>query len=666
MTYPSSPALLQRPIDPTNPVIADDGIIAVHDPLQVDIEDNELIKIVNERIRSANKFWEEKYNLTARRERTETYLFGRQIQQKESLKRFKPYEIRYLDNAIYEIEKSIKPVAMSRMPDMIVMPGQPGTQSEDTAKDITEIIDNDLKKRETRQVLALAFKHLPVYFTGIIKCVWDPTIGTEGDYRFINVHPMDVIIDETSSTNDANQMQFIAEAQKMTAEEVIMRFPEKKEEFIKEMQKQGLIMGNTPAWKAMATSLKVWEVWFKHNQKHAEDKYERQELLLWKFGDVILKKIKNPNFDYEGVKKYFTLDPEGNKVEAQPEDMMNALTTGAPMEEETVYRNFFDMPQKPYFFMGYDQWGKVALDETSRIEQNIYNQENIDVIGKRVIEKLQNRGKHIWSKESGLTGKDVERMDMNNPNQDAIVDGDVNKVHGYIPPEDPTQQEFQELAQARNRMFSSAGATNLNGVLQSDVATSNQIAQQSNMTQVDDLTEETINAAAEWMARWMMQMIKLRYTKEHMRKLLGDKGVTTFMRLKSDMIEDGMEIKIKSSGTDKLRRQRVAMDMVKAQLIDPLTFYEDMDLPDPEGRAEKLLMLQQDPAGYFMKFVKKMDVPQAAGALAGQAGTQGSQATDLPPMAPPQAQPSPLSPGAPPPEMNPMNPPQGSPEQGVL
>jgi L-fuculose-phosphate aldolase len=40
-------------------------------------------------------------------------------------------------------------------------------------------------------------------------------------------------------------------------------------------------------------------------------------------------------------------------------------------------------------------------------------------------------------------------------------------------------QEFAEIKMARDRMFTLAGATNLNGTLQSDVATSNQIARES-------------------------------------------------------------------------------------------------------------------------------------------------------------------------------------------
>ena len=634
-----------------NPIQALDGIVMEHDPLTIDIEDEELIRVLDERIRTSKKFFEERYNLSVRREKNETYLFGRQIGKNEKASRYRPYEARYQDNALYEIEASIKPIALSRLPDLIVLPGNETVEAKEHAKNITTIVDDDIKRRENRKILALAFKHLPIYFTGIIKVRWNPEKGDFGDYEFEVVHPDNVVVDEQCSTNNADDMKFIAQAMKITVQEVIMRFPNKEQEFLTELKKQGVQIKQNESWKQMATTIKIWEVWFTWYKKKEGENYERIEGVLWKYGDVILKKMRNPNFDYEGQKKIFSYSVPGDKTtksEVPVEVLMQSAMTGMMppnIEEETVYRNYFEMPSKPFYFMGYDQWGKIPYDETSRLEQNIYNQQNLDDIGKRIIEKLKDRGKHVFSKETGLTGKDIERMDMNNPDQDILAEGDVNKVHAFIVPPQPTQQEFAEIKMARERMFTLAGATNINGVLQSDVATSNQIAREANFTRIDDLTEETVNAAAEWMAGWSLQFIKLRYTEEHMRKIMGEKGVATFIALKNDMVDDGMEIKIKASGTDKQKRRNAAMEMAKLKITDPLTFYEDMDLNDPEGRTEKLMMSQLDPQGYLLKFVMNIDPTQAA-QLLNQQPIPGQGAPGPAVMAPntnPQ-QPSPMSP----------------------
>ena len=116
-------------------------------------------------------------------------------------------------------------------------------ETSQTAKDITVIVDSDIKKRENRIVLGIGFKHLPVYFTGVIKTRWNPEDGHDGDYKFEVVHPDNIDVDETCPTNNADDMSFVSHLLSLTVQEVIMRFPEKKDEFIKELQLHGLMNG---------------------------------------------------------------------------------------------------------------------------------------------------------------------------------------------------------------------------------------------------------------------------------------------------------------------------------------------------------------------------------------------------------------------------------------
>ncbi len=630
--------------------------------------------MIDDRIKEDKKFWQSKYNLTERRRKMERALFGREIQEKERNNELKKYEARYSDNAIYEIESTLKPVAMSHLPDMIVSPGNETSDSEESAEDISKAINDDLKKRECRRALGLGFKHLPVYFTAVLKARWNPE---KDDYEFYIVHPDNIILPRFATSNDADQMDMIPELLTLTVQDVIMRFPDKKEELFKALQDLGKVSGKEDFnWKDLASEIKIWEVWFtwytKSKTTNAQglsieepgNKWEKVEGVLWKFEDIILKKMKNPNFDYEGQTKFFTYDDPSNeqtKREVKPQEMMMSLITGVPpanTQEEQVYFNYFKAPKKPYFFFGYDQWGKVAIDETSRIEQNISNQDNLNTQGKQIIDTLKARVKHIWSTDTGLSGEDVQNMDMDNPKLDALVDGNVNDVHKSIQPERPDAAQFNALNMMRTNMFGLAGATALTGQIQSQVATTNQIAREQNFTRADDVVEDTINAASEWMAQWAMQFIKLRYTEEHFRKLLGSKGSFTFLKLKRDKIEDGMEVMIKSSATDKLKAQRNAMDAAKLgpPFVNPLDFFKDMEYSDPEGRTERGITLMADPTGitYLTKFVLGLkDVPAQAAALNGQPmpPQPGVPSQGQPPVPTPQPNipppPSPVANGAP-------------------
>jgi hypothetical protein len=106
------------------------------------------------------------------------------------------------------------------------------------------------------------------------------------------------------------------------------------------------------------------------------------------------------------------------------------------------------------------------------------------------------------------------------------------------------------------------------------------------------------------MAQWALQFIKCFYTQEHFRWLMGSKGEALYAKLHQDMIDDGMEVMIKASGTDKLKAQNNAQEMARMEMTDPLSFFQDMGMDDAEGRAIKLLMFKANPAMYAQEFMK--------------------------------------------------------------
>lgn len=623
-----------------------EGVGLPVDPLYLDIDDDDLVKTIDQRLSTSREFFDKKIHLTERRKLNEVFRFGRQLTLENGIYKktygdnamLAYYESRFQDNVIYEIEATKKPLALTKLPDMIVTPGNQTDEAKETAKQVSKIIDDELKSRERRGVLAMAYQHRPVYFTGIIKYLWNPEIN---DYEFVNVFPENVIVSSRATSSDADKIDTIIEVVPSTIEEMFMKFPEKKEELKKNFQNKGLL-GEKPTWKQLATPVDYYEVWFDYYKEAGDGKWETINAVLWKFDTVILKKIKNPNYDYEGEVKHFSYDEQGQKMPVDEEmlaqSMMQGMVPGMPPLEnvgaEQVYHNYFDRPHKPYFFVTYDQWGKMVYDETTRIEQVMSLQESHNKRGKQIDETLDRRDKYVAS-ASALTKEDMESNDMNDPNQDLrVTSEDVNKALMVVKAERPTPGEFQNMEWSRDRMYAMTGSTAIRGDLQSDVATSNQIAREADFTMADDEVEDTINAASEWMAAASLQMIKLRYTQDHFRKLLGAEGDTVFMRLNQDMIDDGMEVKIKASGTDKIKAQKNALELAKLQLTDPLTFFEDMGLSDPEGRAEKLLTLQTNPAEYLMKYVMKQPTDTnalAAGLLGGAGATQPPPAQGIAP-----------------------------------
>lgn len=665
-------------VEQTTPM-DEEGILSIPlSPLDLDIEDQELVDNFDDNLEASRNFFTEKYDLFDRRAKNELYRFGRQVLIKEKEKLLKNYESRYMNNVLYEIEGTIKPLSMSRLPDFMVIPGNDSDEADLMAQEVSKAIDTCVKEYDNRRVLGLASQHLPVYFTAVIKARWDPEID---DYVYENIHPDLIDIDQTCTTNDADKMRWISQIVPLTVQRIILMFPKKKREFLDELKKDGLMLTDDPSWTLLATTINIREVWETQYVKKSDTETEKVEGLFWKYKDVILDKMKNPNYDYTGEKRYFAYDGQNKEKRGLTMDEVNSivLTGQVPehIEEEQVYHNYHRYPRKPFYFMGYDQWGKIAYDETSRIEQNLQNQSSLDKRGKQLEETLDHRGHNVFSKEAGLTPADIEELDMNDPDEDLVVDGDVNNTHKFIAPERPTPDEFKEMDVIKQNMYDVSHSQAVRGEVQGPVATTNQIAREANFTSADDLVEETINPAAQWMADWAMQFIKLRYTKDHFKWIMGQAGEAVYIKLNRNMIDDGMIVKIKASGTDKLRAQNNAMEMAKMQMTDPYTFFVDMGLSDPEGRTEKLILAKTDPTAYLEKIVKGLNTSEAlAQALMNQEqveqpvpppspampGVPGQQAAQ-PPVAPqgqaPQA-PTPTNTAA-----TPIAPPTAGPTPGV-
>lgn len=581
------------------------------DPLHLGLDDKVFVSTAKKLIDDSRKFFKKK-NLYERRKKNETYYFGRQIEELEKKNYFRDNEARYMDNIVWEAEASIKPIALSRIPDLIIKNAKDTPESKKLGEDLTKIINSQLRKRENRRALGMAYKHRPVYFTGIIKYYWDPKKNKFGDYIFQAVHPNTVDVDQTATTNDTEDMNWIAHHYDMTAKEILMKFPDKKEDFRKSANWTEKDLTDE---KKLLTPIRISEIWFTWYEKKGEE-WERIEGVAWVWLEkgLLLKKMKNPNWDWSGEEQTFKYDEETNEFRTPNEmEMRNQLLTGTPMRgmmTQKIYYNYFDAPQKPFIFLGYDQFGMQAYDETSRIEQILYLQDNVNKRGKQITDMADHaRGKNVFSTESGLTSTDIEGIDMMDPDQDILIDGEIAKVWSLIPGIQPTPALFEDQQLNRERVFAKAGAhaTTRGEREASETATGRQILREADFSKQDDEVEDTINYAAEKMAKAALQMIKLRYTEDHLVRLLGQDGRVVFMNINRDQVEDGMEVEVSASAVDKLRRKSEAYELAGMQMIDPVNFFKDTETPEPEKRAEMLMVFTLAPDLYLQKFIKGQD-----------------------------------------------------------
>lgn len=602
------------------PIQAKEYIVETKDVLDLGEEDSQMIQIADNYAQKAKSYYAQ-IRLKDRQDRNFSYLFAREGNSIDNLLNKRSI---YADNVLYEIESTLKPLATSKDPDILVYPASDDPEKVKSSEDLTLALQHSINTRDLKEIKAMAFKHLPVYFIGAVKYRWNPQKGKNGDYEFMVVHPQNLVLDNNAKGRDINKMDFVIEYQEISVQELCMQFPEKKEDLLNKLINERKITSkNAP--NSLATKVKIMEIWFKYYQEK-DGKFTKVSAVMWKYQDVVFKKMKNPNWDWEGETNYFSY-----KEPIEADQIMQAMQQNLQIpgfESQQMFHNYFEEPEFPYIFIGYDDWHTMVYDETSRIEQMVKMQENVDVRGNQ-IKKMLNRamGKHIFSTSANLKADDIEEMDWEDMDQAIIIDGPVGDMHAMAVSDQPSPAMVNDYGNTRQIMFQKAHVNAITGALQSDTATSNQIAREANFTYADDLVDATINYMSEKMARAIMQMIKLRYTEEHFVRLIGQEGKVVFQKLHRDMIEDGMEVTITASGVDKLQAQNRAMDMAKLQLIDPLTFYEDIGAKNAPERVKRLLTFMTNPAQYQAEYVMGLATPQQQGdALNGaQPPQDGSQ-----------------------------------------
>lgn len=619
-----------------------DTVASYRDPLNFKLDDKTFLEYAKQLKKDADTEWETKgpdgLTLKQRRNRNLTYLFG---QQYAGLKR-KKYNSTAQDNILWEASKYLRAMATSKLPDITITPGSDTDIAKQMAEELSRVTTTDLQKRERKRVLGQAFEHIPPYMCGIIKPFWNPQKGKYGNYDFRVVHPDLCTLDPKAATNDVRDMGFFFEEVEYSVKELCMMFPTKKEELFKELRRLGKFGNvgeegkpNETQQKGMNSKVKITEVWFKWYDQPTDDKKEWEQIVGvgWYFGELLFDKMKHPYWDWTGEPQTFKVtfkDLGDNKYskEKSPVDeseLMNSMATGQQIpdsETDTIFRNHLEYPEFPYIVLGGNQWGDSPIDKTSSLEQAVSVQENYDKRSRQEDEIIdRSRGKHVFSTAEGLDKDDITNMDLNDPDQDVLIKGDVNKAHNFIPGEQPTPALIQDKTESRERIFDKMGvhpATRGQMDKQGAApATNNQLSREGDFTRMDDYVDDTINYAAEKMGNWQMQFIKLFYTENHLRRILGPDGQWMTVQLHRDMLDDGMEVIISASGSDKLKAEQRAMDMAKMKLIDPFRFYKDIGASDPRGRAIALGTFLMQPDLYFM------DV-KAGGDGSGQKGLQSS------------------------------------------
>lgn len=622
--------------DFTNQDPMEQGVVIESPELQTGLSDEELNRIVDSRVAESKSAYE-LLKLDERRKNNENFWKGTQYNADEMS------GLPYVDNVIHDDTEKRIGIAIGKIPDIIVVPGDGSLAGRKNTEVLERVLDIDISNKQKKRLVKNGLRHNHIYFIGVQKASWNPNKGMYGDYEFNLCDPRKVLISHNGTIPEdgftSDNTDLILEVVEEPVATVMAKFPGKADQLRQ-------LLGSNDGSR-LATTMKYQEGWYTYHNAQGQI----LEGVFWRYNHLVLRNIKNPYFDFTGYNRV-VYDEDG-----QPKTDQFGQT-----QVEQVFRNFFDRPRKPYIFYSYENLGRSPMDDTTAIEQAIPLQRN-----------LNKTGKQIRDISDGITNKyafnntispDQARLVTSNPKEPIYLDTNdpIDKAIMNFTNVGPPPVLFQELVQTRQQIDAKFAVHNLNEASnQNTSGVSKQITRENDLVTTDDLASIVIERVIEETASWAIQFMKLMYVDPHFKSKMGKDGAVIQEYIQRDQIDDGVSITVKGSGTDKATARAQAINLGASGAIDPMTMFEEMDAPNPKERTQRLLLFKMGEGSNgdgFAKYMATIGVSMQQALAPGMPADPNAPPAGADPNAPPvpgapsSAPPPPIQ--APTPDMQPL------------
>lgn len=519
------------------------GVIDTVSSLSFDIPDDTIIRNMEQRISDSQSYWNKPsgFNLKQVRVDNMRLYLGKHLDQNKLYR----YQTPYVENQIYVGEEAIIAYLTAQSPSPEVYPAQDTQRSRIFAQDLEKAMKAHSDMFQIAELMGNAVRHALNKRIGLIKLTFDPAHGKNGEITPEVVDPEHVVIDKNAKQSD--NPAFICHMLKMSVNEVLSRWPKKKEQIFKEL---GIVRG-TP--KQMEEILQVREVWLTYYNA----KYEACEGLVYYFGNVVLEKIKNPNYLYTASNK-----------------------------------NFLPMPIKPFIPLNFDNDGGHWIDFTGPVEQAGVMQDILNKRGRQLMEVADKaNGTTVFSSDSGLTKDDVQNL-TGDPNQRLIIKTAGSRVQDLVyridPPVIPPML-MQDKVDLRTQVHAILGTpsefTGSPDGGETDPTLGQSEMKKNQAAGRQDLFVRAIDRFLTRYFNYLVQMMVVWYDSKHMFVYNGGDGEFDYITMSRDLIEDGIIVGVKSGATlpfDKGRQEAIGLKMAEMKLLSPLDVFKLLNLPNAQ------------------------------------------------------------------------------------
>lgn len=547
-----------------------EGVVSdLEDELTLKKTDEELIELANQ--------WEERWNTSAgkseldrKQKENEKYWLGdhHTPAQKTTGKK------ELVDNLIFEALETFLPVITRQNPEPMVSSDDSdigrllSKKVADRLKDLADVLRMKLKLKK-------AARHWALYYLGCVKLGWS---AERNEIALQVIRPQTLILDPDAITDECEyDGEYLGQYRTESAKDLAIRFPSKAT-YIKEKVNNKL-----------GTKLRYVEWW-------------TTDYLFWTLEGKILGKAKNPHWNYE-------------TTQTIPESV-DEYGMSIPSSSQTIKGvNHFALRKIPFAFLSVFNLGKGPVDDSSLIEQTISQQ---DLINKRQRQIDRNAdGMNAGAIVSGdaFTKEQAKQVaDALKKGQTVWVPrGDINSVYkrdaGIPLPQFIYQSLIDSRAELRN-VFGTSGISSSG--IKSEETVRGKILVKGADTDRAALIVDHIEQFSDYIFNWMVQLMVVYY--DEPRSVGRTQGAT--MIINSEFTTP-LVVSVKEGSLipkDRLTERNEAIDLWSAQAIDPLTFMERLEVPNPQESAKRLVIWKLNPMIYAQLYAPEAIQATIAGA----------------------------------------------------
>lgn len=533
--------------------------------LKLEMEDDELINLKKSWIKRWEPYQKEIYEL---QKSNEDYWLGKQFCEGDPKH---PLQ----DNLIFESLETFLPIATRAKADPLVESDnteEGNALADKVRKMLAFLADKISYNLKMKQVV----RYWALHLLGVMKVGWS---AIDNDISCKPVRSDKLILDPDCYIDGCVYTgYYIGEYVDDMASDLVIRFP-KQEKYIKEKVKN-----------QMGTKVQYIQ-------------WSTNDYMFWTLDDVVLDKIKNPHWNYDSEEDKFVTDEFGVETRAM---------------EKIEGKNHFDSPQMPYVFLSIFNLGKRPHDETNLISQNIPLQ---DLINKRLgqIDKNADNANNgialsgdAFTEEQAMKAAKIRRKG----GAFWVPTGDVNTAIKEMPGNPLPNFVYESLIDYRNELrniFGTRGSTP-QGTISEQTVGGKEIIRGQDSDRIGGGISTYLEQFSDRVFNWFVQLMYVYYDEPHSATVLGTERAKEYITLKNSDFTSKLTIGVKEGSMvphDPFSQRNEAVELWAQQGIDPITFFERLEFPNPRESAKQLYLWKADPIRLFPDLFAEQQQEQA-------------------------------------------------------